>query len=169
MLEQKAQQLAAEAEQDKPKLKDKILFVRSDPFLLAFYFISSQHHTWTSSETPHTRCALKINFASFFTLCVCVCVYGAGVTPLAVNWLNSPNRPIQTRLTLTMTKRTEMEMENRTVSSPALFHNQRKPQDVSRAVLILSLSGLLSRSAARAEKRPYSCVWRTEGRLNGLW
>ncbi|KTF94572.1 hypothetical protein cypCar_00003523 [Cyprinus carpio] len=30
MLEQKAQQLAAEAEQDKPKPKDKILFVRSD-------------------------------------------------------------------------------------------------------------------------------------------
>lgn len=28
MLEQKAQQLAAEAEQDKPKLKEKILFVR---------------------------------------------------------------------------------------------------------------------------------------------
>lgn len=28
MLEQKAQQLAAEAEQDKPKPKDKILFVR---------------------------------------------------------------------------------------------------------------------------------------------
>ncbi|TRY66020.1 hypothetical protein DNTS_014110 [Danionella cerebrum] len=30
LLEQKAQQLAAEAEQDKPKLKEKILFVRSD-------------------------------------------------------------------------------------------------------------------------------------------
>ncbi|MEQ2263779.1 hypothetical protein XENORESO_012584 [Xenotaenia resolanae] len=30
MLEQKAQQLAAEAEQDKPKPKEKILFVRSD-------------------------------------------------------------------------------------------------------------------------------------------
>lgn len=29
MLEQKAQQLAAEAEQDKPKPKEKILFVRS--------------------------------------------------------------------------------------------------------------------------------------------
>lgn len=29
LLEQKAQQLAAEAEQDKPKPKDKILFVRS--------------------------------------------------------------------------------------------------------------------------------------------
>lgn len=45
MLEQKAQQLAAEAEQDKPKPKDKILFVRSDTFLPALYFISSQHHT----------------------------------------------------------------------------------------------------------------------------
>lgn len=44
MLEQKAQQLAAEAEQDKPKPKDKILFVRSDPFLLTFYFISSPRH-----------------------------------------------------------------------------------------------------------------------------
>lgn len=43
MLEQKAQQLAAEAEQDKPKPKDKILFVRSEP-LLAFYYVSSQHH-----------------------------------------------------------------------------------------------------------------------------
>ncbi|XP_039541681.1 pre-mRNA-splicing factor SYF1-like [Pimephales promelas] len=30
MLEQKAHQLAVEAEQDKPKPKDKILFVRSD-------------------------------------------------------------------------------------------------------------------------------------------
>ncbi|CDQ72139.1 unnamed protein product [Oncorhynchus mykiss] len=30
LLEQQAQQLAAEAEQDKPKLKEKILFVRSD-------------------------------------------------------------------------------------------------------------------------------------------
>lgn len=32
----------------------------------------------------------------------------------------------------------------------------------------LSLSYLLSRGAARAEKRPYGCVWRTEGRLKGL-
>lgn len=36
MLEQKAQQLAAEAEQDKPKPKEKILFVR---FVL-HYFLS---------------------------------------------------------------------------------------------------------------------------------
>lgn len=35
MLEQKAQQLAAEAEQDKPKPKEKILFVR---FVFLFHF-----------------------------------------------------------------------------------------------------------------------------------
>lgn len=35
MLEQKAQQLAAEAEQDKPKPKEKILFVR---FVGFFFF-----------------------------------------------------------------------------------------------------------------------------------
>lgn len=38
MLEQKAQQLAAEAEQDKPKPKEKILFVRFVFFLLFIYF-----------------------------------------------------------------------------------------------------------------------------------
>ena len=38
MLEQKAQQLAAEAEQDKAKPKEKILFVRSVLHLI-FYFI----------------------------------------------------------------------------------------------------------------------------------
>lgn len=35
MLEQKAQQLATEAEQDKPKPKEKILFVR---FVVFFWF-----------------------------------------------------------------------------------------------------------------------------------
>lgn len=34
MLEQKAQQLAAEAEQDKPKPKEKILFVRFVFFII---------------------------------------------------------------------------------------------------------------------------------------
>lgn len=37
MLEQKAQQLAAEAELDKPKPKEKILFVRFVTFFSLFY------------------------------------------------------------------------------------------------------------------------------------
>ena len=40
LLEQKAQQLAAEAEQDKPKPKEKILFVRFVVHAFIYFFIS---------------------------------------------------------------------------------------------------------------------------------
>lgn len=78
MLEQKAQQLAAEAEKDKPKPKEKILFVRFVFFFFSFYNVTGKK--WRKTV---------------------VCAY-TGVIRLGVNLLNSQNKQILMRSILTM-------------------------------------------------------------------
>lgn len=68
MLEQKAQQLAAEAEQDKPKPKEKILFVRS-----VIHFSIQRNLAEESSifYTFELKLAKEIN--SYAVFCILLC------------------------------------------------------------------------------------------------
>lgn len=67
MLEQKAQQLAAEAEQDKPKPKEKILFVR---YVLSFFY-SSENNLWKFIKLDYVF-QRKWRHTSLI-LCICLC------------------------------------------------------------------------------------------------
>lgn len=117
LLEQKAQQLAVEAEQDKPKAKDKILFVRCVQLCP-----SLRRATQTNQHKPGSMAYLndsalfgnEVSIVLFTSLDIClICTE---VTPLAVNSPNWPNKLILMRLTLMMMMRMQ-RMGNRMVSS----------------------------------------------------